>query len=55
MMKNLEFRHVEPEALKKRQIQGLFAPESACQSFWTLKARVELSSFNEEQGEKVNE
>ena len=36
-------------------IQGLFAPESACQSFWTLKARVELSSFNEQKGEKVNE
>ena len=39
----------------ERLIQGLFAPESACQSFWTLKARVELSSFNEQKGEKVNE
>ena len=31
----------------ERTIQGLFAPESACQSFWTLKARVELASFKE--------
>ena len=51
MMKNLEFRHVEPEALKKRQIQGLFAPESACQSFWSLLSKVELAVFNKKDGE----
>ena len=39
----------------ERTIQGLYQPQGACQSYWTLKAKVELSVFNEPKGEKVNE
>ena len=52
-MKNLEFKHVGPEILEK-EIQGLYTSESACQSFWTLKARVELSTFKEPKKENEN-
>ena len=39
----------------ERLIQGLFKPQGACQSYWTLKVKVELSRYQEEKGEKVNE
>lgn len=31
--------------LKKNSIQGLYAPENANQSFWTLKAKIETAIF----------
>ena len=39
----------------ERTIQGLYQPQGACQSYWTLKVKVELSRYQEEKGEKVNE
>ena len=31
--------------LKENSIQGLYAPENAIQSFWTLKAKIETAIF----------
>jgi hypothetical protein len=33
--------------LEKNSIQGLYSSENALQSFWSLKARVELAVFRE--------
>ena len=53
MMKNLalELQHNEPENLKKLEIQGLYHFENSCQSFWTLKAKIELSVFQDHKKE----
>ena len=53
MMKSLglEYPRAEPEILEN-EIQGLFHSKGACQSFWSLKAKVELSVFRDkEKGE----
>ena len=49
MMKNLalEFQHVEPEILEN-EIQGLYSPKDACQSFWSLLSKVELAVFQDQ-------
>ena len=38
----------------EREIQGLFSSKDSCESFWTLKAKVDLAIFREAQkrGEK---
>jgi hypothetical protein len=32
-------------------IQGLYSIENSCQSFWSLKAKIELSAFREHKKE----
>ena len=54
MTKNLGFKHVVPEILEK-EIQGLYTSESACQSFWTLKVKVELASYQKLEVKTENE
>ena len=45
MIKNSIIESHDLELLKDREIQGLYAFKNSCQSFWTLKAKVELSVF----------
>ena len=35
----------------ERRVQGLYEPQEADQSFWTLKVKVELAVFNKKEGE----
>ena len=39
--------------LKKNTIQGLYPIKDCCQSFWALKAKIELAVFQIEKGEKT--
>ena len=49
-MKNLAIdSHRESDALQSRAIQGLYSFKDCCQSYWTLRAKVELSIFQESQ------
>ena len=36
----------------ERLIQGLYQPHGACQSYWTLKAKVDLAIFRDHRKEK---
>ena len=49
MMENLalELQHNEPENLEKLEIQGLYHFENSCQSFWSLKAKIDLAIFQD--------
>ena len=47
MEKNVLTSHVEHVNLKENTIQGLYSSYRACEKFWTLKVKVELSAFNE--------
>ena len=49
MMKNysLELLNNLPENLEKLEIQGLYHSENCCQSFWTLKAKIDLAIFQD--------
>ena len=47
MMKNFEHQRISPEVLKVKTIQGLYPEKNCCESFWTLKARMETSAFKE--------
>ena len=55
-MKNLslELQHNEPENLEKHEIQGLYSPKDACQSFWSLLSKVELAIFQDQKLEVKN-
>jgi hypothetical protein len=35
------------------EIQGLYPEKNSCQSFWTLKAKIDLAVFRKETGEKT--
>ena len=52
MMKNLEVKHVGPEILKVKTIQGLYPEKNCCESFWTLKVKVDLAIFRDHRKEK---
>ena len=39
------------ELLKYREIQGLYSFKNSCQSFWSLKAKIELAIFQREVSE----
>ena len=39
----------------EREIQGLFSSKDSCESFWTLKAKVELSVFQDHRKEKTKQ
>ena len=55
MMKNLALElHNEPENMEKLEIQGLYHSENCCQSFWTLKTKIELAIFQEHKKEVKN-
>jgi hypothetical protein len=41
----------EPVLLKENEIQGLYPFKNSCQSFWTLKAKIELAIFNDHKKE----
>ena len=47
MIKNLETLRNKPDVLEENLIQGLYSPVRATASFWTLKVKIELSSFSE--------
>ena len=51
MTQNLvnEVQKSSPKVLKKNTIQGLFKAKTASESFWFLKAKVELSTFQDQQ------
>jgi hypothetical protein len=38
----------ELDLLEVNSIQGLYPVKGCCQSFWTLKARIELAVFREQ-------
>jgi len=44
-----------PVFLEGREIQGLYPVKNSCQSFWTLKAKIDLAVFQEikKKGEKT--
>ena len=44
-MENFERQHNESVILKKNTIQGLYPEKNCGQSFWTLKAKIELAVF----------
>ena len=54
MEKNVLTSHVEHVNLKENTIQGLYSSYRACEKFWSLKARVELSTFKEPKKENEN-
>jgi hypothetical protein len=42
----------ELELLKGRKIQGLYSARDCSESYWALKAKIELAVFQIEKGEK---
>ena len=50
MMRKLA-HHKGPDLLEENRIQGLYPSKNCCQSFWTLKVKVELAVFNKKEGE----
>lgn len=51
-MKKLDYESYRKiDFLESREIQGLYSFKACCESFWTLKARVDLAAFNKKKGE----
>ena len=55
MIKNFEHQRISPEVLKVKTIQGLYPEKNCCESFWTLKVKVDLAIFRDhtEKGDKT--
>lgn len=52
MTENLELQHNESVNLKKNTIQGLYSAKDCYESYWSLKARIDLATFQDKTKEK---